>query len=432
MRACRCAHMLGARAGTGLGKFQSQVEFMSQVKPKNSGRTDRKYLDAVDEILPVLERNKFKGEDLRQIPAESIEAMRDAGVFRSVQARQWGGLEVHPVEYYESLVRIGKACPSSGWVACILGGHTWYTCLYSQRAQEDIWSKNPDARIASSFAPTGKVTREGDGFRLRGRWKYLSGVDHSEWAILGGIIPDDGTGPEMRMFLVPMTDYKIDQSSWHVEGLQGTGSKDIDVDAFVPDYRTQTVEQVYKGIEPGKSVNKSPLFNIPWFTMWSYGLASPATGAALGALQAYVDDNRSRTSALLGTNVAGNFYVHTRLVEAATAINDVKARIPVTWNHIYDIVKSGAPLSTELRIKTRFEGSYTVKPCLEAAIKLLEVSGGGALAKDKAVQLHVRSLMAIKLHPFSIWENMAAPYSLVLFGLPCEAPFTKAHIGCCF
>ena len=118
--------------------------------------------------------------------------------------------------------------------------------------------------------------------------------------------------------------------------------------------------------------------------MWSYGLTSPAIGAALGALQAYVDDNRSRTSALLGRGVAGNSYVHTRLVEAATAINDVKARIPVTWNHIYDIVKSGAPCKQRARIKTRFEGTYTVKPCLEAAIKLLEVGGGGALASDKA------------------------------------------------
>lgn len=403
---------------------------MSQVNLKNSEQTGHQYLDAIDEILPLLARNKFKTEDLRRAPPENIEALRNAGVFRAVQARQWGGLEVHPLEWFEGLVRIAKACPSSGWVASILGGHAWYTCLYSQRAQEDIWSKNPDVRVAASFAPTGKVTREADGFRLRGRWKYLSGVDHSEWSVLGGIIPDDGTGPEMRMFLVPMTDYKIDQSSWYVEGLQGTGSKDIDVDAFVPDYRTQTVEQVYKGIEPGKSVNKSPLFNIPWFTMWSYGLASPATGAALGALQAYVDDNRSRTSALLGRNVAENSYVHTRLVEAATAINDVKARIPVTWNHIYDIVKSGASVSTELRIKTRFEGSYTVKQCLEAAIKLLEVSGGGALASDKSLQLHMRSLMAMKLHPFSIWENLAAPYSSVLFGLPCEAPFSKAHLGC--
>ena len=405
---------------------------MSKANDKHSEQAGQKYLDAIDEIAPLLARNKFKTESLRQLAPESIEAMRNAGVFRAIQARQWGGLEVHPLAWFEGLVRIGKACPSSGWVASILGGHAWYTCLYPQQAQADIWSKNPDARVASSFAPTGKVSRERDGFRLSGRWKFLSGVDYSEWAILGGIIPDDGTGPEMRCFLVPMTDCKIDQSGWHVEGLQGTGSKDVDVDSFVPEYRTQTVEQVYRAIEPGKAANKSPLFNIPWFTMWSYGLASPAIGTALGALEAYVEGNRTRASALLGRNVAENWYVHSRLVEAATAINDAKARIPVTWNHIYDVVASGSSVSTELRIKTRFEGSYTVKQCLEAAVKLLEVGGGGALAADKPLQLHMRSLLGMKLHPFAIWENMAAPYSSVLFGVPAEAPFSKAHLGCIY
>ena len=399
---------------------------MSKATEQNSEQIGQKYLDAIDEITPLLARNKFKTENLRQLAPENIEAMRNAGVFRAIQARQWGGLEVHPVAWFEGLVRIGKACPSSAWVASILGGHAWYTCLYPQQAQADIWSKNPNARVASSFAPTGKVTRERDGFRLTGRWKFLSGVDHSQWAILGGLIPDDGTGPEMRCFLVPLADCKIDQSSWHVEGLQGTGSKDIDVDSFVPEYRTQTVEQVYKGIEPGKAVNKSPIFQIPWFTMWSYGLAAPAIGTALGALQAYVDDNRTRASALLGRNVSENSYVHTRLVEAATAINDAKARIPVTWNHIYDVVTSGSSVSTELRIQTRFHGSYTVKQCLEAVIRLFEVSGGAALGSDKPLQLHMRGLMGMKLHPFAIWENMAAPYSLVLFGLPAEAPFSKA------
>src|SRR5687767_12245956 len=134
----------------------SQVELMSQVNA-NSKQTDHKYLDAIDAILPLLAKNKFKTEDLRQLPPENIEALRNAGVFRSIQARQWGGLEVHPIEWFEGLFRIGTACPSSAWVASILGGHAWYTCLYSQRAQEDIWSKDPDVRVASSFAPTGKV-----------------------------------------------------------------------------------------------------------------------------------------------------------------------------------------------------------------------------------------------------------------------------------
>lgn len=403
---------------------------MATTTEKDSKQIGQKYLEAIDEITPLLTRNKFRTEDIRQLPTENIEAMSKAGVFRALKARQWGGLEVHPVAWCESLFRIGKACPNSGWVAGILGGHSWYTCLYSQQAQSDVFSKNPDARVASSFAPTGKVTRERDGFRLKGRWKFASGVDHSHWAIIGGVIPDDGTGPEMRFFLVPSTDWKIDQSSWHVEGLQGTGSKEIDIDSYVPDYRTLTVEHFYRGTEPGKAVNKSPIFQIPWFTMWAYNSVAGAVGTALGALEAYVDDNRTRASALLGRNIAETSYVHTRLVEATTSINDARARIPATYNHIYDVVASGASVSTADRIKIRFESVYTLHQILGPIVRLLEVAGGGALARDKPMQLHVRSLLGMKLHPFSIWENMAAPYSMVLFGLPVEPEFSKANSGC--
>ena len=261
---------------------------MSQVNPKNREQTGHKYLDAVDEILPVLVRNKFKAEDLRQVPPKT--SRRCATLAYSGQSKAVSGVDWEFILSNGSrvwFVSPQRALPVDGLHRSSKPAMPGIPASIRNGPRKTSGSKNPDARVAASFAPTGAVTREGDGFRLRGRWKYLSGVDHSEWAILGGIIPaDDGTGPEMRMFLVPMTDYKIDQSSWHVEGLQGTGSKDIDVDAFVPYYRTlETVEQVYKGIEPGKSVNSSRYSTYPGSPCGLTGLASPATGAALGALR---------------------------------------------------------------------------------------------------------------------------------------------------
>ena len=404
--------------------------FMEDIRARYSAVSDE-YIERVEAILPLLKANKFKTEQLGMVPLDNLQAMQDAGIFDAMKPEQWGGLEVHPVAWFTSLVMLGSVCPSSAWVGSILGGHSWYVGFYDQRAQDDVWSKNRHARIAASFAPTGKVEREGDGFRLRGRWKFLSGVDHSEWAIIGGLAPDD-TGGEMRFFLVPATDWKIDQESWHVVGLQGSGSKDVEIDSFVPDYRSLSVEQFYNKSEPGKLVNTSPHFRVPWFTMWSYGLAGPVAGVALGALQAYVDDNRTRSSALLGRAMTDTFYVHTRMAEAATAISDLQARIPANWNKVYDIVSNGEEVSNELRIKLRFEASYSVKQAVEAVLKLLEISGGAALHDDKEVQLHLRGLLGMKLHPFSIWENMAAPYSAVIFGLPAEAPLMKNTSACLF
>ncbi|MEJ2456836.1 MAG: hypothetical protein P8Y58_01275 [Novosphingobium sp.] len=404
--------------------------FMEDVKAGYCEASEQ-YLERVKAILPQLKANKFKTEKLGMVPHENLQVMQDAGIFDAMKPKQWGGLEVHPVAWFTSLMLLGSACPSSAWVGSILGGHSWYCGFYSQQAQEDLWAKNRHTRIAASFAPTGKVTREGDGFRLKGRWKFLSGVDHSDWAIIGGLIPDDDAG-EMRFFLVPATDWKLDQDSWHVVGLQGSGSKDVDIDSFVPDHRSLSVEQFYNKEEPGKLVNTSPHFQIPWFTMWSYGLAGPDAGVAQGALQAYVDDNRSRSSALLGRAMTDTFYVHTRVSEAATAINDLCARIPANWNAVYDIVSSGEQVSNELRVKLRFEASYSVKQAVEAVLKLLEISGGAALHDDKEVQLHLRGLLGMKLHPFSIWENMAAPYSAVIFGLPAEAPLMKNTSACLY
>ncbi|WP_406442812.1 hypothetical protein OHB00_41415 [Streptomyces sp. NBC_00631] len=165
-----------------------------------------RYLERVDGILPLLKANTHKAADLRRVTDESIWAMEEAGVFRAVQPRQWGGLEVDPSTWEEGLVRIATACPAGGRVGALLGGHAWYLGLFSQQAQQDIWSENQGARAASSLAPTGKVERVGDGFRLTGRWKFLSGVDHAQWILLGGVIPDEGEGPEFRVFLLPASD----------------------------------------------------------------------------------------------------------------------------------------------------------------------------------------------------------------------------------
>lgn len=221
---------------------------------------------------------------------------------------------------------VRRVRPAS-WVAALLGGHAWYLGLFSQQAQQDVWGENPGARAASSLAATGKVERVSDGFRLTGRWRFLSGVDHAQWILLGGVIPDEGDGPEFRAFLLPASDYEIDQDSWRVAGLQGSGSKDVTVDAVVPEYRTLTVDALYHHTEPGKAVNTGPIFDLPWMSMWAYNIASCAIGAATGALDAFIDDNRRRVSAVTGAAATQNAALHTRLAEAVTLVRDARARI---------------------------------------------------------------------------------------------------------
>jgi 3-hydroxy-9,10-secoandrosta-1,3,5(10)-triene-9,17-dione monooxygenase len=387
------------------------------------------FLARVDGILPLLKERAAETERLRRLPAENIRAMTDAGIFRAVQPKQWGGLGIDPTTWFESVVRVGSACGSSAWIHGVVGGHQWYTGLLSQEAQQDVWGPNRDARVASSYAPTGKAERVRNGFRLAGRWSFASGVDHCEWIVLGGLIPDEGKGPEYRCFLVPAQDFKIDQDSWHVEGLQGSGSKDVAADCVVPEYRTHTVEQAYSETEPGRIVNSGPLSRMPWLSMFAYAVGSPAIGSAVGALEAFMEEQRARVSGFSGVKAAENPVLNIRLAEAMTLVNDARARIPRTWGDFYAKALAGEQIPAASRARCRYEASYAMATCLNAVLKIFEIGGGGVLNSDRRFQRHLRDLMGMRNHPCAIPESWAGTYSKTLLGQP-PYPFNHSSIMC--
>lgn len=387
------------------------------------------FLARIDGILPLLKERLAEAERLRRLPDENVRALAEAGVFRALQPAQWGGLGIDPATWYESVVRVGSACGSTAWIHGVVGGHAWYVGLFSQEAQQDVWGSNPDARIASSYAPTGKAERVRGGFRLTGRWSFVSGVDHSDWVVLGGLVPDDGAGLEYRTFLVPAPDFKIDQESWYVQGLQGSGSKDVTVDCVVPEYRTHTAEQAYSETEPGRAINPGPLSRLPWLSMFAYAVASPAIGAATGAIEAFIEEQRRRVSGLTGAAAADNPFLYVRLAEASTLVNDARARIPRTWGDFYAKALAGEEISAERRAQCRYEGAYAIATCLDAVLKIFEVGGGGVLNSSKVFQRHLRDLMGMRNHPYAIPETWAGTYSKSLLGLP-AIPFSRSNIGC--
>ena len=132
---------------------------------------------------------------------------------------------------------------------------------------------------------------------------------------LGGVAPGDGPFPDMRTFLLPRADYRIDDN-WRVSGLCGTGSKDIVVEgAFVPEHRTHRFVDAFALNSPGQAVNRGPLYRLPFGCVFSSAIAVPAIGAARGALELFAGASRSRTSALGGAKAADDPFVQTRLAE---------------------------------------------------------------------------------------------------------------------
>lgn len=394
-----------------------------------NSRESNEYLSRVDSILPILRANANETERLGKVAPESFKALASAGVFRAIQPKRWGGLEVPPWVWYESIVRVGTACTSSAWVQAILGGHQWYVGLYADEAQREVWKDNRQALTASSYAPTGKVQRVDGGFHVTGRWNFCSGIDYAEWVVVGAVLPDDGNGAQYRVYLVPVRDVQIVEDSWKVVCLGGTGSKAVIVDSIVPEYRTHTIEDAYHGTEPGRATNPGPLFKMPWFCMFGHVLSSVTIGALFGALDVFIEEQKTRISGFSGKAVNENPFLYNRLAQSMTIANDLRTRIRRDWEAFYATVESGAEISELDLAQVRYETTHAMARSLDAAISLMECSGGGVFTEGKPFQRFLRDLMGARNHPFAVPELWSPLYARILLGMG-RAPFTRPSMHC--
>jgi len=377
----------------------------------------KQFLGGIAALLPEIRARAAETERLGSVPGDIIQALTDVDVFRAVQPRQWGGLELDHATFYQGMALLASACGSTGWVASVVGVHPWQIALFADAAQRDVWQHDPDARASSALAPTGLVRRVDGGFHLSGRWPFSSGVDHCGWALLGGVIPDEGNGAEFRTFLVPRRDFSIDHDSWQVTGLSGTGSKDVLVaGAFVPEHRTHSVVDVYHGRDPGFAVNDRPYFRLPWRLVFGYTIAAPAIGAALGAVDAFVENNRSRVSAYGGPPVARDPAVNRPLARALIATDTARTRLAATWTELRSILEAGQTILYERRVQALYEAALAHHSCTDAICDLMAVNGGRTMRADGTLQRLFRDLLAMRNHPAANLEFSAGLYAQAKLG----------------
>jgi 3-hydroxy-9,10-secoandrosta-1,3,5(10)-triene-9,17-dione monooxygenase len=386
-----------------------------------------KFLNGIAALLPQIRTRAAETERLGRVPDDIVQALTEVGVFRAVQPRQWGGLELDLATFYEGMVLIASACASTGWVASVVGIHPWQIALFADEAQREVWEVDADTRASSSLAPTGSVRRVNCGFHLSGRWHFSSVVDHCGWALLGAVVPDDGSGAEFRTFLVPRKDFSIDHESWQVTGLAGTGSKDIVIaGAFVPEHRTHSIVDVYHGRDPGFAVNDRPYFRLPWRLVFGYTIAAPAIGAAVGALDAFVEQNRTRVSAYGGPPVAQDSAVQRPLARALITIDTARTRVGTTWAELQSLLESRQTIPYERRVQALYEAALAHDRCTRAIYELMGVNGGRTMRADGTLQRFFRDLLAMRNHPAANVEFSAKLYAQAKLGME-PPPFVSSQ-----
>src|SRR3984957_12896725 len=227
-------------------------------------------------LIPQLSARASRTEELRRLPPETERDLHEAGLFRIVQPKRVGGSEFDYVALVDCADALGQGDASVAWNFANLASHHWMLGMFDRRAQDEVWDKDPNTLIASSFIfPAGRARKVEGGYVLRGSWPFSSGVESCEWNMLGSVVSseDEADGIEYRIFLLHRKDYKV-KDTWNAAGLRGTGSNDVEVtDAFVAESMSVSVSDLAGGPTPGTGINPNALYALAVFSLFPYVLS---------------------------------------------------------------------------------------------------------------------------------------------------------------
>jgi 3-hydroxy-9,10-secoandrosta-1,3,5(10)-triene-9,17-dione monooxygenase len=368
-------------------------------------------------LAPKLRERAVKAERDRNIPSESVEEFIAAGLIHTLQPKRWGGYEHDHEVAFDIAVELGRStCGSSAWCLNYLADHACILAHFPEEAQHDVWSRDEAACIATSAAPTGKVEVAPGGYRLNGRWSWCSGLRHSQWIMIGGLVFRPGEDhPDMRLYLVPVAEVKQDDT-WHCAGLRGSGSNTSVLDnVFVPEHRSVSFATLRDAHSPGSKVNANPIYRTPFIAVHSYALLSPCLGLARGGYADFTQWTRQRYLTYTQLNIAQHVPVQLKIAEIAAQIDSAELlarRAFATARADY----SG--MSMETRTLLRRDWTYALKMLRDAMDALVKISGSSGLMDENPVQRCWRDVHAISSHVVMNWDVPAENFGRMEFGLP--------------
>lgn len=383
-------------------------------------------IDKVSDAADQLREQAVEAEKIGKLTDQTVKTMKSAGNIRLLQPKEYGGYEVHPREFAETVMATAALDPSAGWINGVVGVHPYQLAYADPRVAAEIWADDVDTWVASPYAPQGVARPVDGGYIFNGRWQFSSGTDHCEWIFLGALLGDaEGKPvmpPQMLHMILPRKDYEIVEDSWDVVGLRGTGSKDVIVkDAFVPAYRTMDAFKVMDGTAQREAGMTETLYLMPWSTMFPLGISAATIGIAEGALAAHLDYQRERVNAA-GTAVKDDPYVMYAIGEAAADINAARQELLANADRIYDIVDSGKEVSFADRAAGRRTQIRAVWRAVMAVDQIFSRSGGNAMRMDKPLQRYWRDAHTGLAHAIHVPGTAYHASALSSFGVEPQGP----------
>jgi len=375
------------------------------------------------DMIPMLRERAEACEQARMVPKETIQAFQEAGFFKILQPKRWGGYEMHPNVLNKVLMELARGCPSSAWNVMVLGVHPFEVGLLPTQCGDELWGQDNSVLVSSSYAPFGTVKAVEGGYVLNGEWLTSSGCDHAAGgAFLGGRVALANGEQVFRSFWVQRSDYEI-VDDWFVVGLAGTGSKKLIVkEVFVPEYRSHVIG-AYDDESHGKVAN---LYKMPFFYVFYAAVSSVIIGMARGMVDLYIEHMvpRQNINQAVGAAVQDPF-IKSRLGEAYAKILGASSRVLANTDEAWSYASKGELVPLDIRIRHFATNQFTGGECFDAAHMIFKKTSTRGVWLNSPMQRQMRDILVGANHITQNQDNIGDLLGGELLGnpLPKANPF---------
>ena len=337
----------------------------------------------------------------RKLDQDASDAMAEAGFYRLFVPEHLGGLEASPVVSAQIFERLAQGSAACGWVAFIAATSGSTLGSIPEETARAIFS-HPNTMVAGVFAPSGQASVDAGQVTVNGRWQWGSGTQNADWVLGGCLVDSGGETSSQHMVLMPTSEIQF-LDTWHVSGLQGTGSTDYEaVDLSLSDGHIVG----YGGHRPPRR----PLFQFPQFTLLAIGIGAVALGIARAAIDELVQLAQSKRRINSTATLADRAHSHMEVARAEATLRSARAFYFQSIEAAWSVAQSGDKVSVDQRRDIRLATTHAVEASIKAVDAMYTLGGGSAVYADSPLQRHFRDVHMTSQH------IMVAPSTLETVG----------------
>src|SRR5947209_16042184 len=85
-----------------------------KARDAEAAMTPDDFLGRVRDLVPAIRERTARAEQLRRLPDETLADFQEAGLFRAMQPKRYGGFELDPGTVYQGGIEIAAGCASPG------------------------------------------------------------------------------------------------------------------------------------------------------------------------------------------------------------------------------------------------------------------------------------------------------------------------------